>query len=135
MECVWGIKNWEWRDSVRHLSERGLSIGTIRAFLRSLPQPPSRWQDNSQPRLLKNFHPSRLRNDIHSNQPKQRSGGEKVFVVGMNFREAAFCRSSEMEGIGGAELGGGWGDAEDGFDAVNDGVGEGKQDNLSGGQF
>ena len=31
-----------------------------------------------------------------------------------------------MEGIGGSEVGGGWGSGEDGFDALHHGIGEGE---------
>ena len=39
-----------------------------------------------------------LGNHIHSGQPEERSGGEEVFIVGMDFGEAVFCGSSQMEG-------------------------------------
>ena len=73
--------------------------------------------------------------DIHPNQSKQRSSGEEVFVVGVDLCEAVFGGGGEMEGIGGAEVGGGWRAGEGLLDAVEDGLGERKELEVSCGRI
>jgi hypothetical protein len=78
---------------------------------------------------------SKSEDHIHPDQAEPRGGGEEVFVDGVDFLEAVlphyirpagslrlaisaalrFGGGSEMEGIGGAEGGGGRGGGEDGL--------------------
>lgn len=44
----------------------------------------------------------------------------------MDFGKAVFGGGGEVEGVGGAEIGGGRGAGEDSFDLVADGIGEGQ---------
>lgn len=67
------------------------------------------------------------RNDINAQKPKQGGGGEEVFVVGVNLGETVLCCGSEVDGVGGAEIGGGWGARKGDLHAVEDGVAERKQ--------
>ena len=55
-------------------------------------------------------------------QPEVWRGGEEVSVIGVDFGEAMLGGSGEMKGVGGAEVGGGWGGGEGLGDAVHDGV-------------
>ena len=71
--------------------------------------------------------------NIHTAQAEERGGGEQVAVVGMDFCEAVLGGGGEVEGVGGAEVGGSGGGGEDGFDPVNDCVGEWQEPDGAGG--
>ena len=50
-----------------------------------------------------------LLDHIHSAQAEERGGCEEVAIVGMDFGEAVLGGGREVEGVGGAEVGGGGG--------------------------
>lgn len=67
-----------------------------------------------------------LWNDIHTRQSENRGRGEEVSVIGINLGKSMLCGSGQVEGIGSAnELVDG-GVCESGFDAVENGVGNGE---------
>ena len=72
-----------------------------------------------------------LRNHIHPAQSEEQGGGKQVLVVGVDFGKAVFGGGGEVDGVGGAEIGGGRGGGEHALDAVKDGIGEGKPFQMS----
>lgn len=56
---------------------------------------------------------ARLCNHIHPTQSEQRCGSEEVAVVGVDFGETMFRSASEMQGVRGADVGGGGSGGED----------------------
>lgn len=74
-----------------------------------------------------------LQDDGHAPQSEKRRGREKVAVVGINFGEALLRGAGEVEGIGGAEIGGGGSREIDRLHAGDLGLGDGQPAQRPGG--
>ena len=60
---------------------------------------------------------SGVRNDVHALKAEEWGGEKKVAVVGIHFRKAVLGGASEVEGVGGADVGGRRGGGKHGFQA------------------
>ena len=67
---------------------------------------------------------SGIRNHIHPRESEERCGSKEEAVVGINFGEAVFGGTGEVEGVRGADVGGGGSGGEHGFEAGHNGFRE-----------